>query len=286
MTIRHHWPPDFTKPARGRLAVIVPWEYGTVPRVWVEQIERSVDELWVPSSFVRDVFVRSGVSATRVQVIPNGIDPGVFTPEGSISRPRACRKFMFLFVGGAIRRKGIDLLLEAYRDAFTSGDDVTLVVSTGSNPAYAHNTLDAVLLQFAQDSRAPHLEILGDPIDDATLASLYRGCDAFVLPYRGEGFGMPILEAMACGKPVITTAQGPSRDYCPPDTAYLVSARETDVPDDPPLFGELAADFTWFEPDVGELARTMLHVYQHDAEAGQRGRAAAKLVRQKYVGRA
>ena len=283
LTIRHHWPPDFRKPASGSLAVIVPWEYGTVPRVWVEQIEQNVDELWLPSSFVRDVFVRSGVSAARTQVIPNGIDPALFTPDGSVSRPRACRKFMFLFVGGAIRRKGIDLLLQAYRNAFTSGDDVTLVVSTGANPAYAHNTLDAALLQFAQDARAPHLEILADSIDDVTLANVYRGCDAFVLPYRGEGFGMPILEAMACGKPVITTAQGPSQDFCTSEAAYLISARETEVPDEPPLFGELAGEFTWFEPDAGELARTMLHVYSHVAEAGQRGRAAAKLVRQKYT---
>jgi hypothetical protein len=48
--------------------------YGAVPRVWVAQIERYVDELWVPSRFVRDVFVRGGVCADRVAVIPNGVD--------------------------------------------------------------------------------------------------------------------------------------------------------------------------------------------------------------------
>jgi glycosyltransferase involved in cell wall biosynthesis len=282
LTIRHQWLPDFQRPARGKLAVIVPWEYGTVPRVWVRQIEQNVDELWVPSNFVREVFVHAGVSPDRVCVIPNGFDPKVFSPEGAFSRPKGCRKFMFLFVGGAIRRKGIDLLLEAYKEAFDPGDDVTLVVSTGANPAYTHNSLSASLSEFVSNPRLPHLAVLTEQLDDTTLASLYRGCDAFVLPYRGEGFGMPILEAMACGKAVITTAQGPSRDFCSPETAYLVSASEARVPEDPPPLGEMAGEFTWFEPDVGELAQTMLHVYQHSAEAAQRGRAAAKVARQKY----
>ena len=282
LTIRHCWPPDFRRPARAKLAVIVPWEYGTVPRVWVRQIEQNVDELWVPSGFVRDVFVRAGVGADRVRVIPNGIDPAVFSPEGATSRPHGCRKFMFLFVGGAIRRKGIDVLLEAYKAAFDAGDDVTLVVSTGANPAYSHNSLPGLLAEFCHHPRAPHLQVMAEQYDDATLAALYRACDAFVLPYRGEGFGMPTVEAMACGRAVITTEQGPSRDYCSPQTAYLIPAKEAAVPDDPPALGPLAGDFTWFEPDATELARTMLHVYQHGAEAAQRGRAAAKAVRQKF----
>jgi len=89
---------------------------------------------------------------------------------------------------------------------------------------------------------------------------------------------MPILEAMACGKPVITTALGPSRDFCAPGTAYLVSASEAAVPEDPPPLGEMAGEFTWFEPDLSELAQTMLHVSQHREEAAERGRRAAAAV--------
>ena len=135
----------------------------------------------------------------------------------------------------------------------------------------------------ANDPHSPHIQPLLDSLDDATLAALYRGCDAFVLPYRGEGFGMPLLEAMACGKPAITTAQGPSQDFCSEKTAYLIPAREEEVPDDPPPLGELVGNFTWFEPDFGELVRTLRHVYEHREEATQRGRAAAKRVREEFV---
>jgi glycosyltransferase involved in cell wall biosynthesis len=280
LTIRHRWPPDFSRPVRGKLAVILPWEYGAVPRVWINQINRNVDELWVPSRFVRDVFVRCGVPAERVRVIPNGIDLNLFTPKGSTSRPQGARKFVFLFVGGAIRRKGVDLLLDAYREAFEPGEDVTLLITAlGAQAAYLHNSLLGTVMAYTHDPTAPTAEIVTDELDDATLASLYRGCDAFVLPYRAEGFCMPVLEAMACGKPVITTAAGPSQDFCTTATAYLIPAQEIRVPDTPPPFGELVGEFTWFEPDARELVRTLRRVYENREEAARRGTAAAEKVR-------
>jgi glycosyltransferase involved in cell wall biosynthesis len=127
------------------------------------------------------------------------------------------------------------------------------------------------------------VHVITDTLDDATLASLYRGCDAFVLPYRGEGFGMPLLEAMACGKPVITTATGPSQDFASEHTAYLVSAREEKVPDESPPLGKLTGMFTWFEPGFAELSLTLRHVYEHREEAAQRGHLAGNHVRQDFA---
>jgi len=280
LTVRHQWPPDFRRPASGKLGVILPWEYGAVPRAWVRQIESNVDELWVPSRFVHDVLRRSGVMRTPIEVIPNGFDPAVFSPQGPISRPHGCRKFAFLFVGGAIRRKGIDLLLEAYRRAFDPGEDVTLITHiSGLGGSYQHNSLTRSLQKMAADPHAPRIQILRDSLEDATLASLYRGCDVFLLPYRGEGFGMPLLEAMACGKPVITTSEGPAREFCDEESAFFVPAREEVVPDDPPPLGEFDGKFTWFEPDIGELGRTLRYAYEHPQEMVERGRLAASGVK-------
>jgi glycosyltransferase involved in cell wall biosynthesis len=284
LTIRHQWPPDFRRPATGKLALILPWEYGSVPRVWVRAIEENVDELWVPSEFVRDVVRRAGVSDTNIQVIPNGFDPAIFTPQGLTSRPLGCRRCAILFVGGAIRRKGIDILLEAYRAAFDSGEDVTLALHlSGLTGSYQHNSLVDSVRAIAADPTAPHVQLLTDTLDDKTMANLYRGCDALVLPYRGEGFGLPLLEAQACGKPVITTAQGPAREFCSDKTAYFISAREITVPDEPPPLGPMAGEFTWFEPDTNELIQTLRRVYRNSGEAAEKGRAAANAVNKKYA---
>jgi glycosyltransferase involved in cell wall biosynthesis len=279
LTIRHQWPPNFRRPPTGKLAVILPWEYGGVPRVWIDQIQQNVDELWVPSSFVREVFVRHGVTADRVRVIPNGYDPRIFRPEGPILRPPGSRDFIFLFVGGAIRRKGIDLLLDAYMTAFEPSDKVTLVLLvSGSTGAYQHNSLlDRVRAATADPEQPPTLAIY-ETVDDSILANLYRGAGAFVLPYRGEGFGMPLLEAMACGKPVIATAEGPAKEFCDGSNSYLVSATADLVLDPPPL-GPIVGNLTWFEPAFVELTQTLRHVWENREEAAAKGRAAAQTTR-------
>jgi glycosyltransferase involved in cell wall biosynthesis len=283
LTIRHQWPPDFRAPESGRLACIVPWEHRAVPCAWVREIESTVDELWVPSRFVAEAFAGGGVQPERVHVIPNGFDPQVFHPRVAAARPPGWRSCVFLFVGGTILRKGADVLLQAYADAFSEEDDVTLVFKdTGAASFYRHNTLLPQVQRMAARPGAAPIVALGEELDDRALAALYRRCDALVLPYRGEGFGMPLIEAMACGKPVVTTAAGPAPEFCSEECAYLLPATEIPVTEPPPPLGEFTGEWTWFEPDVNALAETLRSIYENRAEAAQKGQRAAELVLQTH----
>jgi glycosyltransferase involved in cell wall biosynthesis len=284
LVIRHFWPPDFRRPEAGSLVCMVPWEHRAVPRAWVREIERFVDELWLPSEFVAAAFADAGVGRERIHVLPHGFVPEVFNAQVQPWRPAGCRNCMFLFVGGTIRRKGIDLLLQAYVDAFSPDDDVTLVIKdTGSTGFYQHNNHLAQVRNICRSANAPHILLLTEEFDDTQLASLYSGCNAFVLPYRGEGFGMPLIEAMACGKPIITTAAGPAPEFCPAHASYLISATEVPVPDAPPPFGELSSAWTWFEPDLVELAGALRAVYENRQEAERRGLLAAQFILQTHA---
>jgi glycosyltransferase involved in cell wall biosynthesis len=127
---------------------------------------------------------------------------------------------------------------------------------------------------------------LGDPLDDKTMASLYRGCDTLVLPYRGEGFGLPLLEAQACGTPVITCKNGPAHEFCSEKFSYFISSSEVPVAEEPPPLGSMAGAFTWFEPDVEELIKAMRYVCAHPHEAAEKGRKAAEAVKRNYTWRA
>jgi glycosyltransferase involved in cell wall biosynthesis/predicted Zn-dependent protease len=282
VTVRHAWPPDWSPVSQGPLVVIQPWEYGALPEDWVHQAGH-VTQFWVPSEYVRRVYVASGVPAEKVKVVPNGFDPQRFHP-GVAPMPLATRKrFKFLFVGGTIPRKGADLLLQTYLDEFTAQDDVCLVVKDfGGQSVYAGQTLEAQIRAAQSRPGAPEILYLNEELPPEALPSLYTACDCLVHPYRGEGFGLPVLEAMACGLPVIVTAGGATDDFATPDVVYPVPAQ-------PRALGrvlsgmKLAATGWWLEPIAITLAAQMRHVVEHPTEARAKGRAAAERARRQWT---
>ena len=193
-------------------------------------VRERVDRVWVPSAFVRDGYVAGGMPPGIVDVVPNGVDLERFMPDGSGTRARRAReprpRCTFLFVGGTIWRKGIDVLLAAWARAFGPDDDVRLVVKDfGVETSYKGQTPGAeVRALAARDDVAP-VTYLTEDLPAAELPALYRAADVVVLPYRAEGFCLPALEAMACGVPVIHTAAGPTGEFCPPDAGWALPAR-------------------------------------------------------------
>ncbi len=273
--VRHQWPPDFRPAPAGRLAVIQPWEFGAVPRAWVDAIRANVDELWVPSDYVRNMYIAGGVAPERVAVVPNGVDGGVFTPEGAryeLDCPADAVRF--LFHGGLIWRKGHDLLLEAWREAFADRDDVVLVVkSVGANSVYRNGERKDIA-GHAASGKLPRVVLVEQELSDEELASLYRSCDVLVHPYRGEGFAMGVLEAMACGLPAIVTGGGPTDEFCPLEASWRIRSRRTRFPDDRVDELETVGRPWVLEPDRDHLVELLRVVAGDRPERIRRGRAA------------
>jgi glycosyltransferase involved in cell wall biosynthesis len=271
--VRHAWPPDLTPPAAGRLALIQPWEFGAIPQAWVEPLGRDVDEVWVPSAHVARMYLGAGLDADRVHVLPNGVDLERLRPDGPRLALDAPEGLRLLFVGGWIWRKGGDVLLAAVSRAFAGRDDVTLVVKDfGAQGVY--RGASRADLRAAVDAGDPRVLHLTQELDDDGMAALFRACDVLVAPYRGEGFGMPVLEAMACGLPVVATAGGPTDEFCPPGAGWRIRSRRAPMPggtvDGMPTAGE-----PWvLEPDVDHLVELLRDADARPQERRARGRAA------------
>ena len=127
--VRHFFPPRLDAPEEGKLVLVQPWEYGYLPKAWIEPILANVEEVWCYSEYVRQVYLASGIPAERLQVVRLGVDTAVFNPQAppyvfttepgvSVLPEGLAGRFVFLFVGGTLHRKGIDILLEAYLKAF------------------------------------------------------------------------------------------------------------------------------------------------------------------------
>jgi glycosyltransferase involved in cell wall biosynthesis len=277
---------DFSRPPGVRTLVqILPWEYGALPRAWVDALRSGgADEIWTPSAYCRQLFLDAGIAAERVVVVPNGIDPARFTPlPDAAPFPLATHKHTrFLYLGGMLRRKGVDVLLAAYRRAFSRDDDVALVLKLfGTRSFYQLDDGGAALRAFAADPHAPELVVIEDDLTDEDVARLYRSCDALVFPYRGEGFGLPMLEALACGVPVIATAGGAADAFLDETVAFPIPAERRALSG--PLARELAGPGWWLEPDVDALARTLRTVAAHPGEARAKAALGAERARTRWT---
>ena len=227
ITVRHAWPPDLTAPGSGHWVMMQPWEYGPLPKEWAKVFASQTDDVWVYSRYLRDHYIASGVPPHRVSVIGLGIDPSRFQgpiAQYKLENNKVC--FRFLFVGGTISRKGIDILPDAYTSTFTADDDVCLVIKDfGGDSVYSGQTSRERILKLQKTDDAPAIEYIDRVLSERELTGLYAACSALVHPYRAEGFGLPIVEAMAAGLPVLVTGAGSALDFLNDERAYLIPAR-------------------------------------------------------------
>ncbi len=281
--VRHAWPPDFRSPPAGHWVLMHPWEFGSLPRAWVGPIVEQVDEVWAYPQAVRDCYVESGVPADRVQVVPLGVDLDSFRPGVPLLLMKTRRTFKFLFVGGTIPRKGFDVLLAAYTKAFTARDDVCLVVKDmGANSFYRGQTAEADIARLQATTGAPEIEYIDRPLSEEELAGLYAACHCLASPYRGEGFGLPMAEAMVCGLPVVVTGLGAALDFCDEARAYLIPSKKRYLLEQRVGEWETVGRPWLAEPDGKALIGILRHVAAHPDEAWAKGAAASAFVRANF----
>ncbi|MCU0878917.1 MAG: glycosyltransferase [Pirellulaceae bacterium] len=282
ITIRHAFPPNWQPLPAGKWVHIQPWEFGHLPVDWIEPLQRHVDEVWVPSQYVERVFIQSGIPSEKIRVIPWGVDPNVFAPEAEPLLLPTDKTFRFLYVGGLISRKGFDTLLAAYLQEFGPSDDVCLVVKElGSQTFYRYGNFRESLLAAQADPRQPKIVALDQPFTAGQLASLYTACDCLAAPYRAEGFGLPILEGMACGLAPLVTAGGAADDFTSAETAYLVPGREVPTTHDWQLCGPPLE----FEVSVDDVRAAMRRAYEDRELTRRLGQAASQFVRAQFTWR-
>jgi glycosyltransferase involved in cell wall biosynthesis len=279
LLIHHDFASHFTQfsPPPGTRAVAVrTWDFGPLPRIWVEKINAQFHQFWAHSRWIAEQARAAGVEADRIRIVPHGVDPSVCRPDGEAYPIGGDGRLTFLFVGGVCFRKGTDILLKAYAEAFSSADDVLLVVKDHSQDLfYRENTIRQRMLELMRDPRKPAILHIDRFLSDTDLAALYRSCDVAVFPYRAEGFCLPILECMAAGTPAIAPRFGACLDFCSDDTSYLVPVQRIRVPVHRQFkvalgFSDDVDEVDFCEVRVSMLAGSLRRAYEEPREARTR----------------
>jgi glycosyltransferase involved in cell wall biosynthesis len=219
--------------------------------------------LWTPSRWGRETLIANGIEAGRVAVVPEGVDTDFFHPG-----PRGEGRFRFLSVGKWENRKYPDGLLRAFIEEFGADETVELYLHAHNPYIPGFSLAEAVGRTGLPDTGNI---VLGEPCSLTDLRALYRSADCFVLPTRAEGWGLPILEAMACGLPAIVTAYSAPADYIDEANGYplrvagMVEAHDA-------THG--IATGLWAEPDLSHLRALMRRAFREREELREKGRHA------------
>ena len=175
--------------------------------------------------------------------------------------------------------KGIDLLLRGFAETCRKFPQARLLLK-GLNPLYGSRDLlnKALMMLSAHDQQevVGKMAYVGESLSHQGMAMLYQAADAYVSPYRAEGFNLPVLEAAASGLPIICTRGGPTDDFVTDEFARRIESRTTVVPID----GQYASQL---DPDVDHLIALMTTVIDETAWPRQAADAGPRHVAANYT---
>jgi phosphatidylinositol alpha-1,6-mannosyltransferase len=195
-------------------------------RLLTRAVLRHARQVVANSAFTRSVLVHEwGLTENQVLLMPPGVDTSLFTPASTNADVRQrlgwTGKRVLLTVGAMQKRKGQDTVVRALPQVRAACPDVLYAI------AGAGLERDD-LVRLARDCGVEDLVQFRDSPNDDELVDLYRECELFVMPNRQigwdvEGFGIVLLEAQACGKPVVAGKSGGTADAVEDGvTGYLV----------------------------------------------------------------
>ncbi len=241
------------------------WETDKVPEEW-EWAYGVVDEIWTYSDYVVEVLSSAspGVPVRRVPL-------PVVTPAVDVDPPDFGLPDRFTFLTlfdfySTLQRKNPEGLIAAFKQAFRPGEGPQLLVKS-FNGDYKPERLEQ--LREAADGH-PDVHLVDRYVTRAEKDALLAASDCYVSLHRSEGFGLPLAEAMALGRPVIATGYSGNVDFMTEENSWLVRYELTEVG---PEGENYPAEGHWAEPDVEHAAERMREVWE---DSGERERRAAR----------
>lgn len=194
---------------------------------------KSLDIILVCSQWAKDV-VCSNISSfpkNNIKVIPLGVDTSIFKPS-SVSSDKTTK---FFNCGKWEIRKGHDILVNIFNDAFELNDDVELHMMC-ENP-FCSESEQSEWINLYKNSKLGHkIHIVARQNTQDEVYSIMSQMHCGIFPSRAEGWNLELLEMMACGKKVITTNYSAHTEFCNDDNALLIPINKS----------EIAYDGKWF----------------------------------------
>lgn len=265
------------------------WETDKLPLDFAQNVQL-MDEVWTGSKYNEAAIRNAGVTVP-IFIIPEAIDTNTETNNPNDARPYLIQNkddFKFYSIFEWTERKNPKLLLEAFWREFADTPKVSLTIKTyidNFQPAKKQeiNKIIKMLKKRLQLPKYAPVYLYRQLMDRRQIYRFHRTFDCYVSPHRGEGWGIPQMEAMLMGKPIISTNCGGIHEYLiHMENAYLLPYTHVPVAN---TRNDMwyTADQKWAEVKVDDLRKAMRWIYDNQKKAEAMGQAGQKVVKDNFA---
>jgi len=282
--------PWFDKEYQGYKIGYTMFEFTNLPNFgkydWIKNCN-AMDEVWVPSQYNYNTFIDNGIN--NVFVMQPGIDIKDFSVNQEPLIDRSDDNFRFIAVGEYTTRKGWDLLIPAYLAEFNRNDKVTLIIKTYTGNKRVEESKRIIkedIIKYRSESPNllyPNILFIGDILSNNRISSLYTSADCFILTTRGEGFGLPMAEAMASGLPCILPNNSSYLDFVNNNNGYLINVNGFEKYNQLHKASVLYRDSESPIIDISHLRKIMRYAYNNREEIKEKGLLARKTIEDNFT---
>jgi len=262
------------------------FECDEIHPIWVVKMN-TVDGIITPSKFSENVFRKCNVKK-RIDVVPIGINTSIFYPPTKEYRESELSTLKFITVGQYTSRKGFDVLLKAWFEAFKNVEDVSLTLYTFRSDVRESEfrAIEKEIEKARKGRKVPKVELKRPYLPQKVYAEILREHHVFVLPSRGEGFCIPAVEAQACGLLPIVTDGSSLPEVVSPDSVRSIKVEGTESCwglSHVPWYNKHGDyDPKWLVPSLDSLIDNLKWCYENRDEVIARGLEASNYVSEKF----
>jgi hypothetical protein len=267
-----HCPPYNKHQSRAYKIGYFYWEADRLPKHWARDIKQ-LNELWVPCNLVKEACIRARFNGP-IKVIPtpcsdlNKNGKKIHVPSlASNNYVLNDDVYKFYSIFQWQNRKGYDTLINSYYRAFTKTDNVILILKV--NPlnigSYTENKIRADILEIKRKLNLKYyapIYLSSEVVDGSYIQMLHNSGDCYVSPHHGEGWGMPIHDAMLMEKQLIVTQYGGVTEYLDENSAHIIKHKTGPVTgmEWSPLYESYQS---WAYPSAHHLSVLFREVYEN-----------------------
>lgn len=254
------------------------FEYTKIPPEYVVSLNK-LDGVMTASQWGVDILRNNGVTAP-LHVVPGGVDHSIFN---SSKKNLDTKRFRFIHIGKAENRKGTSLVIQAFNEAFKGDRKVRLSLFI-DNPHLRSFDSDMFLHQVQESLGLKHpMTNIDVRHFEQDIVNIYNTHHAAVFASKAEGIGLPIVEAMSCGLPVIVPFNSGITAYASDDNSILIKDMVEEPIFDPIFFPVSGSHGMWNSPKVESLVQKMQWVYGNYEEASRIGERAEQYLATNYT---